>query len=459
MNLVITEPTERENTMSVGCFFILESLKSTGHNVRYLEYPLLKKIEADAYFISIHHVKDMRTLEEMYKHKGDQLWIGGGHVTNNPYPFLKYCDVMCVGEGETWIKKAVQLLEKNKGRDAFVEEIVSIPGTLTRANMNSWIEKQYEPDISINSPYLNKSYTTGHADTWYIEIARGCKSKCAFCELGWTTPYREISREKCFQLLDTCDITMCKRVNIFAPDDLSFSHYVELLEKIKEKGMSTNFGSMRVDRLEKMERKHKKNFLFRMGCDGLSNRIRKKIGKSMPNEQIIELLDRLITEGYVTFKFFFIFSYPFETQDDFVEFESLIGNLEKKAEKLNKCIMLRLKFTPFVPNPLTPMEWYTPHYSNGMRMKIQEFFIKKSGFRSNIKIIDDGIMEEPSYYLNCYLARCGLESFLEKNTENWRLFRFEAIDWVKEKAKFNIRTCVPEEKRKAFFETLGGSNV
>ncbi|HOM05461.1 MAG TPA: hypothetical protein PLU67_08220 [Candidatus Kapabacteria bacterium] len=444
IKIIITEPTEIENTKSVGCFFIEDSIRKSGYNIKYVEFEKLKDETADIILFSIHHVKDLFYLAKLYKYKKN-IWIGGGHVMNNPYPFLHFFDIICVGEGEEWIIKILDIIQEYgiENINEIIKKCSFIPGTLTKYNLDENIEKIYLNDISNNNIYLNKSFSKGHDDTWYIEIARGCKSKCAYCELGWTTKYRENNKEKVFQLIDSIKTSDIKKINIFAPDDFSCSFYEDCINFIFKNNLQTNFGSMRIDRFNNLSLKHKKNFLFRMGLDGLSEEIRDIILKKNTNEKLINLISDMAYKNFVMFKLFLIFSYPFEKETDWYEFESVIQKLKIKLNKIKRPIFLRIKFTPFIPNLLTPLEDFKPYYDIKMREKIELFFLKNKMQRSKIVIINDGILEPYSYYTQSFLARCNFEDIDINLLSDRKTLNFLAEEKVKNSfPKRKIKTYI-----------------
>jgi radical SAM superfamily enzyme YgiQ (UPF0313 family) len=431
IKIIITEPTEEDNTKSVGCWFIENAVRKAGYDIEYSLIHNAVRKKADIYLFSVHHVKDIFHLAK-HIDKKQGIWIGGGHVMNNPYPFLHFFDAICVGEGEEWIIEILDLYCKSEADDSFINSSIEISGTLTLQNKDNKITKRYVKDISINDIYLNKSNKKGHKDTWYIEIARGCKSKCAYCELGWTNHYRETNSEKILRQIDDIEVgNKCNRVNIFAPDDLSVSKYDLYLDKIFNKKLLTNFGSMRLERLQELDKKHKKNFLFRIGIDGLSERIRKIVGKTQSNENIIKLIDDMAHKGFMNFKMFFIFSYPFEKETDFHEFVNLIERLKHSVRDLERPILLRIKFTPFIPNPYTPFEDFTPHYDLKMRERIEMFFVHQKINKSNIVISNEGILESWSYYIQTYLARANYNDVNIKLLQNRNKLNFLSTDLAK----------------------------
>ncbi|MFA5196141.1 MAG: hypothetical protein WC401_10125, partial [Bacteroidales bacterium] len=193
----------------------------------------------------------------------------------------------------------------------------------------------------------------------------------------------------------------------------------------------------------------KKNFLFRIGLDGLSDRVRDIVNKKITNEEIINILDELAHRGFVMFKLFMIFSYTFENYQDFQRFLAFSTVLNQKMADLERPIFLRIKFTPLIPNPLTPVEYFTPNYNIEMRKNIEKFFLdQKYAKRTNIVYIDDGILEPFNYYSQAFLARADYEDIIPSMLKNRKIFNFKAEELAKkQKPKRHIITAIPETKR------------
>jgi len=94
--------------------------------------------------------------------------------------------------------------------------------------------------------------------------------------------------------------------------------------------------------------------------DGLSESTRMKVSKPIKDELIIDKLQKIILSNFdktVTIKAFQIIGYPWET------IESVINDLQNLKELFKKAdpgkggrVFMMLLFTPFSPEPLTPME-------------------------------------------------------------------------------------------------------
>jgi hypothetical protein len=173
----------------------------------------------------------------------------------------------------------------------------------------------------------------------------------------------------------------------------------------------------------KVDKKHRKNFMYRLGIDGLSERVRDIVGKRIFDSEIVRIITIMAEEGFVNFKFFFIFSYSFENEYDFYAFEMLIHNLRESLAHLKRPVFLRLKFTPFVPQELTPMENFAPYYSQEMKDRIDNWFLSQKMSKrlsGNLVIINDGVMEKKNYYAQAYLHRASFEDVQPQmlNNEN-----------------------------------------
>lgn len=448
MKIVITEPTDLTNTKSVGCYYIENSVKKAGYDIEYVPFFELKNTDAELYLFSIHHVRDMFNFKYIPQKIKKKITIAGGHCMNNPFPFLHYFDIICVGEGESWILKILELA-KISTKSELIKSSSMIKGTLTLENIDSDIYKIYEKSINKAPCYLNKSHEKGHKDTWYIEIGRGCKSKCNYCELGWTSYYREKKEKIIKNQIDNINKKLSKRVNIFAPDDFSHTNYDDTLSYILQNNLMTNFGSMRYDNFDKIEKQHKKNFLFRIGLDGLSPEIRDIVGKKISNEEILNVITEMAKRGFVMFKLFMIFSYEFETYYDFRKFVDFCNTLNNNLKGLSRPIFLRIKFTPLIPNVLTPVEYFTPNYSIEMRKNIDKFFLdQKYAQKSNIVYINDGILEPFSYYSQSWLSRVDYEYFNPEMIKIRKIHNFKAEKLAKEtKPTRHIITKIDENVR------------
>ncbi len=408
MKICIIEACKDQDKGSIGAFYIRNSLKSIGYNVDVLRRP---KKGYDIELISVHHSTDFIRLAQMEK-KATVRIVGGHPMQNNPRPVIPYADIICVGEGETWIQQAVKIIDETRN----INKVSVLGGTIIS---NKWKNGDKIPETNIenplpdNPPYLNRPGTRSAA--WYLELARGCPYKCNYCELGHSSKYRRYSTDHLKNKLDSINTSIAKKINFYAPDEAAHPKYQELYEYVYQRGFLTGFSSMRLESVMKKQPLMKKNTLVRIGIDGLTEETRNKCNKKISDQMIVDYFKMLINKGHVQFKMFMIFGYPWEIIDDFAKFESLMQKV--MMIPLKKNISLRIKWTPFIPQPCTPFGGLKAKYDFEMIDKINVWHALNSRPRTEpgIFITNDGMMGVRSHKLQCELTS-GDESILKKKT-------------------------------------------
>jgi radical SAM superfamily enzyme YgiQ (UPF0313 family) len=348
MRVCMIEACNDADRGSIGASYVVEHARRAGYSVDILRAP---KAGYDVELISVHHCTDFERLACMPKLAKWRI-VGGHPMANNPRPVIPFADAICVGEGESWIKRALPLLDETDD----VRSLTRLPGTIVSPVWrigDSVPTPNVEDPLPNNPPYLN--YPGTRSAAWYIEIARGCPYWCRFCELGNSMPYRHYSTEHLQGVLEQTDATLARKINFFAPDEAAHPKYHELHDMLTRRGYSAGFSSMRVDSILRhgLPKGVKRNLLVRMGIDGLTEETRRRAGKPITDDMIVECFQYLLRRGHSQFKMFMIHGYPWEKPDDFYGFEQLMGRVF--ALQLTKNVSLRVKWTPFIPQPCTPL--------------------------------------------------------------------------------------------------------
>ena len=456
---------------SPGVHFLGHALKEKGVPYDYCITLPFKRY--DVYFVSIMHYADYfmasKSFADLDRNDPLPIVIAGGHgYMLNPEPIADLFDVVCIGEGETWICKAVDILEKCAGQsrhkvyDAFLELPGSYLPQVYRPQYNKHerllkkpdfvVHRQHESDIDKSPIYFNKSNTVNHADTWYKEIARGCEYKCAYCEMGWNAPTRFASKKSVINAIHSVDAKIAPKMNFFTSDATAYPEdYNSLVDEVKRCKMRVMFSSARLSTLRRhpMTSAHK-SYLWRMGVDGLSERIRQAVFKPCSNAEIFEFIDK--TAPHYFYKLFFVFSFPFEEKQDIMEFKAFIERLMR--QRWDRKINIRIKCTAFIPQPGTPLQ-----YASDMEYKHGQFLYRLLGRheqipgRSQQRLMIDGITGRISHTMSIVMARgnrnllryirpCrSLEELwnnLKKSDLNWK----EWLSYSEDKEYWSyIRTC------------------
>jgi len=406
MKICMVEVADKDSRGSIGCHYVIEHAKKVGYNIDYLTNT---KDGYDVELLSIHHCSDYLRLLKMPKRAPIRI-IGGHPMQNNPLPVINFCDVVCVGEGESWIKNALQIIEKSKD----VKDLIGLPGTIVS---KLWKKGDTVPSANIENPlpenaaYLNRPGTLSAA--WYVEIARGCPFNCSYCELGHSTKFRKYSYDQLCHVIDNIDTSITRKINFYAPDEASHPDYMLLYERLKRRGFMAGFASMRVDSVIKNSPPIAMNQLIRVGIDGLTEETRYRINKKISDDMIVEYFYKLISQGHVQFKMFMVFGYPWDTAEDFEKWAKLMQRIFNLP--LHKNIHLRIKWTPFIPQPCTPLKNCEPRYSWTLIDKINMWHALNNRPRKNpgIYIENDGMMGQKTYTTQCDLT-LGDEDVLKK---------------------------------------------
>lgn len=409
IRVTITEPTEPESRGSMGCWYVQEAAKWAGFHVEYEPYE--NRTPADVELVSLHHCTDYPTLAKLPRVA--PIRIIGGHVTtNNIRPAIPFGDVFCIGEGETWIAHALSIL--NQGGKA--QDLAHLPGTMLPPFNGTVPKGNTEPTVPKHPPYLNRA-GEGHAPVWYLEMSRGCPFHCSYCELGWAWKYRMQDTQWLLEQIDGIDRSRSHKVSLFAPDEASHPGYHEILDRIHARKLVTSFGSMRLDVIMRKNLPFKPNMLIRVALDGITEATRERVGRKISNQSVYDYFRYMSDRGHCNFKIFQIIGYPWEKPEDWDEWEWLWSRIASIPRKKNAHV--RIKFTPLIPQPSTPLGECEPNYDEAMVGRIKAWFdrVRRPLHRPGWFVENDGIMSRRSHALQVKLTRGDERTLLDG--EDW----------------------------------------
>ena len=394
MRWCMIEPAGDEETGSIGAFYIAESVRRLGIQVDVIAIDT-PRYGYDVELISVHHPEDYRRLQMTPKH--GKIRIIGGHVTyNNPRPIIPLADVVCLGDGETWIRNVAERLQAG----AQIDELNDVPGTILAEIWRPDMQipaRNYEQPLPENAVYLNRPGTLSAA--WYLEIARGCPYQCHYCELGHSMPYRYRDKDDIIRMMRALDSSQSRKIVWFAPDEASHPAYAELLAEAKALGLRQAFGSYRLDKVLRdggLPVDH--NQLVRVGIDGLTEATRKRVHKPITNKQIVEYFKLMIAQGHVNFKVFQMFAHSWEQPEtDFAEWERVMNIVF--SIPLQKSVSLRVKWTPLIPQPVTPLGCDQAIYRQETAKLIQKWHkkVRQPKIQPGWHVECDGMMSASSH--------------------------------------------------------------
>ena len=232
-------------------------------------------------------------LAKLFKQKNKDSWViaGGPDPTFRIEDWLKYVDIIVIGEGEKTLLELMNKLIKNP------ENLNSVKGIAFKKNGKTVITKPRElltsSELSqLPHPFyyknIRKKITSG-----VVETSRGCPNNCDFCTV--TKVYGRQYRVKSIDYV----IEELKRTKdtgnalFFTDDNLTAipNKTIELLEAIIENGLNKKYSVAQItiklaDNPELMSALKKANInILCIGIESINNETLKELGKPYTAEQ------------------------------------------------------------------------------------------------------------------------------------------------------------------------------
>jgi radical SAM superfamily enzyme YgiQ (UPF0313 family) len=308
---------ERDQRVGWGFGVVLDGLRERGLNIE--EVSVVEPgATADVWLLSLPYAGNIESMRRWVRARPNGRVLLGGRGICPPDPFHCLADAVFWGEADdhldaiaAWI--ADPSVELPRGRQV----------TMSLANRRPW--KAANDD--------------DHGSCTYLEIARGCKQKCRFCEVG-IDPYIERPVEEVREAL-----RRHKDLVLSAPDTDSVSYFGELLRsgEYRPRWRSTR---VRGYLSESPAPKAKRNRI-RFGIEGVTEELRRDCGKPILDAEIEAALRKAKLEGYAMCRLFVIAGLPGETAADREHFHDLVEIVRRAGWAHWKSI--EIKVTGFSP--------------------------------------------------------------------------------------------------------------
>ncbi|MDD5687317.1 MAG: TIGR03960 family B12-binding radical SAM protein [Elusimicrobia bacterium] len=308
--------------------------------------------------------KERIDLEKNTKQKYP-LIIAGGPACVNPLPLSEFIDAFVLGDGEDVILKIIEKFKDSKiEKLKILEELAKIQSVYVPIlhDGKKVIEKS-TVDLEIAEypvrPVVPLLDTT--QNRLNIEIMRGCARRCLFCQASKLySPQRIRSKEKILEILQKgLDSTGYDEVSLLSLSTSDYPGIDELINSVLDiclkKKVAVSLPSLRcqpssVD-LASKTRVFKKTSLT-IAPEAGTERLRKYIGKSITDVEILETTKYANKLGWHLIKLYFMIGLPTETAEDIDGIVSLVRNIKNQTPQLN----LNITISPFVPKAHTVFE-------------------------------------------------------------------------------------------------------
>ncbi len=319
----------------------------------------------------------------------DPLVIAGGPTCYNPEPMSEFIDAFVIGDAEDAIGELIEIYKLNHDRKKLLRELAKISGvyvpSLYEAAYNedgtikSFLPKEKELPLKIRKRVvkdLDKAfYPTDQIvpyiqivhDRIMLEIMRGCKHACKFCQAGTTyRPRRERSKGTVLSLAkEAYSKTGYDEITLLSLSSADHSQIRQIIEELNKefqgKGVSVSVPSLRIEdslgKLPALLSQVKKSGLT-FAPEAGSDCLRKVISKNIDIEKLTEALRESYRSGWRRVKLYFMIGLPTEKEEDLEAIAKLlykVSNLKREID--GKDAQVTASINAFVPKPHTPFQW------------------------------------------------------------------------------------------------------
>lgn len=317
-------------------------------------------------------------LRSSERSNGDPLVIAGGPCCYNPEPMSEFIDAFLIGDGEEAIGEIVEAYKVSRHQNVKVsrKELLMRLSKIEGIYVPSFYEKGIRPKIKkrIIENLDDAFYPTKQIvpniqivhDRLALEIMRGCKNACKFCQASATyRPCRERSVANILMLAkEAYRMTGFDEISLLSLSSGDYSGIKEAIDALNDefagKSVSISVPSLRieeiVDKLPQLISKVKRpglTFAPEAGDDSLRRRINKNI-------DIKKLFDAALESfrlGWRRVKLYYMIGLPGEKEEDVMKIADMlykISDLKRKSD--GKSAHVTASVNAFIPKPHTPFE-------------------------------------------------------------------------------------------------------
>ncbi len=315
------------------------------------------------------------------------LLIAGGACAFNPEPVAEIFDAIVVGDGEVAIAEIVSVLREMPG--AAGDDLLTRLAALSGVYVPRFYEPAYRDGVFCGmghkkpGPRTIKKRTVADLndaagpakpiiphvqavhDRISVEIARGCRRGCRFCQAGYIyRPLRERDADTIERVVEgRRRATGMRDVSLLSLSSGDYSDIerlmANLMASLSEKRVALSVPSLRVDTLTdemiaQIRRVRKTGFT--VAPEAGSARLRAVINKNISQAEIEATVQRVFRAGWRLIKLYFMIGLPTETDEDIHEIVDLVTNIERIAPGRGRTT-LNVSVSTFIPKPHTPFQW------------------------------------------------------------------------------------------------------
>jgi radical SAM family uncharacterized protein len=337
----------------------------------------------------------------------DPIVIAGGPSVFNPEPMTQFIDAFVIGDGEEVVGEIVDLYKSSRVREfassrgnrfngnsgpvsaerrrAFLRDLANVEGiyvpSLYKVEYNDdGTIKSFAPDGEDVPMQVKKRYVADFENAYYpvkqvvpnigivhdriaIEVMRGCKHACRFCQAASTyRPCRERSAERLAELAkEAYRNTGYDEISLLSLSSADYSQLRRLIDSLNDwfhpKSVSISVPSLRIEDVIKdlpaLISKTKKSTLT-FAPEAGSQRLRRSVGKDIAIESLFEASAASFRSGWNRVKLYFMIGLPGETDGDILEIADIARKVsDLKRELDGRPAQVSVSVNALVPKPHT----------------------------------------------------------------------------------------------------------
>jgi hypothetical protein len=275
-------------------------------------------------------------------------------------------DGIFFGEGEGRVGDLVSCLRDHatEGKAAALKTARdTVPGLWVAGSLETTVKsivcKPNHQQLLTEYPILN----TPAAGTADLQITYGCPAFCSFCFEGYDRkPYREVPWP---QLISAAEKIKREQgneaINLYGFNFNSHERILDIILALNRRFQRVSYRSQRLDILNRTSHlleaevaAGKDEFTF--GIEGISERQRGFLHKSLSQDEIRDLLHRLLRQRIRRLKLFYILT-GHESEEDVREFREFVKWVKQVNRSRRRPVRVIFSFGLLIRMPFTPLRY------------------------------------------------------------------------------------------------------